>query len=164
MSNYEGRNLFEVVGSLIPGYRGYREKEMRRDSDRILRDAIVKWLTDRLPAVDQATARCAREARMDLLQPLEEIRRSVDALAQSVKHAARGYSGFFDTLQVKEEDLDRLYRYDLGLRNKAEQFALMLGALPLAKDVAGVIPEILQALQEVGEMIRHRDSALTEVR
>lgn len=164
MSNYEGRNLFEVIGSLIPGYKGYREKEMRRDSDRILRDAIVKWLTDRFPAMDQAIGRCVREARMDLVGPLNEIRQQVDALAQTVKHSARGYSGFFDTLQIKEEDLDRLYRYDLGLRNKAEQFALQLAALPLAKDIGALLPEIRQALMEVGEMVRHRDSALTEVR
>lgn len=164
MSSYEGKNLFEVVGSLIPGYKGYREKEMRRDCDRILREAIVKWLTDRNPAIDQAIARCTREARFDLIQPIEEIRRSVDALAQQVKHAARGYSGFFDSMQVKEEDLDRLYRYDLGLRNKAEHFALMLGQLPLAKDIAGVLPEIRQELQEVNETVRSRDSALTEVR
>jgi len=163
MSSYEGKNLFEVIGSLIPGYRGYKEKESRRDSDRVLRDAIVKRLMDRKPILDQIMAGCARAMQFNELHTFESIKRKMEMIAEQVKHAPQGYSGFFDTVQVKNEDLDRLYRQDLALRDKVEEFANLVGALAGAPDVAGACQQILTALQELSEVVRGRSQAITEV-
>ncbi len=54
MSSYGRKNFFEVLGAFVPGYKGYSEKEMRRESDRILRDAIVSRLQDKKTVVDGA--------------------------------------------------------------------------------------------------------------
>jgi len=37
MADYTGKNIFEKIGSFIPGYKGYSEKEGRRDTDKLLR-------------------------------------------------------------------------------------------------------------------------------
>ena len=164
MSSYEGKNLFEVIGSLIPGYKGYREKEGRRDSDRVLRDAIVKRLMDRKPIVDQIMAGCARAMQFSELHTFESIKRKMETIAAEVKNAPVGYSGFFDTVQVKNEDLDRLYRQDLGLRDKVEEFANLVGALQGSADLGGGCQLVLAALQEISELVRGRNQAITEVK
>jgi hypothetical protein len=38
------KNIFDKIGSLIPGYKGYAEREGRRNCDKILRESIVAKL------------------------------------------------------------------------------------------------------------------------
>ncbi len=164
MSSYEGKNFFEVLGAFVPGYKGYKEQQTRRDCDRVLRDAVVKRLLDRKPMVDQLMAGYARAMQFDQLHALESIKKKMEAISEQVKHAPRGYSGFFDTVQVKNEDLDRLYRHDMGLRDKVEEFTNLLGAMSGAKDVQAAAQQVLTTLQELSEIVRHRDQAITEVK
>ena len=163
MSSYEGKNFFETLGAFVPGYKGYKEKETRRDCDKILREAIAKRLLDRKPVIDQTIAKLTRAVQFDKVQELNDLKVRIDAIVQQVKHAARGFSGFFDTVQVKEADLDRLYRYDLGLRDKVEQVHNLVGTLSGSTDVGGTVSQLQTALQELSEIVRHRDQAITEV-
>ena len=40
------KNIFDKIGSLIPGYRGYSEKDSRRNCDKLLRNRISDQLLD----------------------------------------------------------------------------------------------------------------------
>jgi hypothetical protein len=42
----EERTLTEKIIGYIPGYRGYKEKELRRESDRLVRMDVVNRLKD----------------------------------------------------------------------------------------------------------------------
>ena len=159
MSSYDGKNFFEVLGAFCPGYKGYKEKEQRRDTDRVLRDAIVKRLMDKKSGVDAAMAELTRNKKFDLIEKLDSLNRKIQKITDQVKHAPRGYTGFFDTIQVKSDDLDRIYRYDLGLREKTEEVVKVLATL----DGAGDLAKIDKALQELQEVVQHRTDALTEV-
>ncbi|MBI2930358.1 MAG: hypothetical protein HYY16_01795 [Planctomycetes bacterium] len=163
MSQYTG-NLFEKIGRFVPGYTGYAEKETRRDTDRILRGAIVKILSDRRPALDQAIAELIKSSRLDSIDRLSQIKRKLDNAAALVRTAPQGYSGFFDTVQVKTEDLDRLYRFDLDLREKATQVAGLIDGLKAAKDPAGAGGAVVSALGELEELVRQRDHIIAEMR
>ncbi len=44
MADYNGKNIFEKIGAFIPGYKGYSEKEGRRDTDKLMRIGIAKLL------------------------------------------------------------------------------------------------------------------------
>ncbi|MEM1673716.1 MAG: hypothetical protein QXN24_03585 [Candidatus Bathyarchaeia archaeon] len=41
---HEERSLLERIVGYIPGYRGYKEKELRRESDRLVRMDVVNRL------------------------------------------------------------------------------------------------------------------------
>ena len=126
MSTYDRKNFFEVLGAFIPGYKGYSEKEMRRETDRILRDAIVTRLQEKKQLLDDMTKDFAKRKKFDFLDTLDSIRRRIDHVTDSIKHAPQGYSGFFDTVKVKAEDLDKLYRHDLGLKDMTEEGRISL--------------------------------------
>ncbi len=163
MSSYSGKNFFEVLGAFVPGYKGYREKEMRRETDRILRDAIVSRLQEKKTVVDDLIRDFAKQAKFDLLEDLESIKRRIDQVSDSIRHAPQGYSGFFDTVQVENEDLDKLYRHDLGLKDGVEAFAKAIADLPGAPDKAAACKSLLKALQDLGESARSRTEAITGV-
>ena len=156
--------FLDTLGSFIPGYRGYKDRETRRDTDRLLREAIVNRLGDRRTALDRCIADFSRQMKLDAMEPLELARRRLQKVTDQIRYAPGGYSGFFDTLQVAPEDLDRLYRHDLGLRDQVERLAELLGALPAAKDPAGTAEALLTALQQLEETVRGRDQALSEIK
>ncbi len=162
MATFEG-NLIDKLGAFVPGYKGYKEKEMRRDTDRMLRGAIIKRLLDRKPIVDRAIADLSAKMQFDHLEKLNTIKRRLDTFSDQIKTAPAGYSGFFDTVQVKNEDLDRLYRHDLSVRDKTEEVVTLVGGIASAKDTGGACEHVISEMQNLAEIMRGRDQAITEI-
>lgn len=117
------RNWIETILRYIPGFRGYLEKEYRRESDRLVR----MWIVDRLRQCKRVADRLARELwearRLELLPQLDRIRGRLDTFMGRVDGAVAGYSGFFDYVRVNEAVLDRVYEHDVGLMEAVEQVA-----------------------------------------
>ena len=40
------KNIIDKIASLIPGYKGYAERDGRRNCDRVLRDSITNCLLE----------------------------------------------------------------------------------------------------------------------
>ncbi len=163
MSEFQG-NFLTKIASFIPGYKGYADKEARRDSDKLLRAAIVKELGDAKPKIDQTTSDYMRSGRIAHVEKLGQIKRKLENASTLIRVAPQGYSGLFDTLQVKAEDLDKLYRHDLGVQEKAAQVAGLVAGLGAAKDPAGAIAAVITALEELEALVRQRDLVIAEVR
>ncbi len=162
MSSFQG-GFLDTLGSFIPGYKGYKEKEARRDSDRLLREAIVRRLGDRKGALDRIIADHSRRMQFDALEPLELAKRRIEKTADLVRHAPAGYSGKWDTVQIREEDLDKIYRHDLGIRDLVEKTAGQLAALEGAKDPSALLADLHATLQQLEEQVRSRDKCFTEI-
>jgi hypothetical protein len=114
-------NVFESIQKKIPGFKGYKEKEQIRESDRILRG----FLADKLRAI-----RASLEGIRDLLTEqadlanVGKVQSAIDNLdfsIEKVAHAEAGYAGLFDAVKVKEDALNRLYDYDNSLFIKLPQ-------------------------------------------
>ena len=54
-----GTGLLEKIELFIPGFRGYKEKEIRRESDRLIRNQVYQKLSE-------ATAK-AKDAYLSLI-------------------------------------------------------------------------------------------------
>ena len=52
-----GQNVLERLMNALPGFKGYREKELRRDADRILRDHLAARLDLLKKPLNDAAAR-----------------------------------------------------------------------------------------------------------
>jgi len=118
----EHRNALETVLRHIPGFRGYLEKEYRRDSDALQRT----WLTDRLQqskrSLDTLSSQLADAGRLDLLTQYDRLRAKLDRLIARIRGAWQGYSGIFDLVPVDEGRLDRVYEHDVSLMQLVEEF------------------------------------------
>ncbi|NMC07529.1 MAG: zinc ribbon domain-containing protein [Candidatus Lokiarchaeota archaeon] len=99
---------------IIPGYHGYKQKEMRRESDKLLRDQLVKMLQSAkkdLIAIQEDAA----SSGSDLVQKLEDTLTEFDTFIKKVQHANYGMGGLFDTVKVKEQELDKLIDFDKSI-------------------------------------------------
>jgi hypothetical protein len=126
----ENRNLLESILRYIPGFRGYLEKEYRRDSDELERE----WLADRLQrskrAIDELTRPLADRGQIDLLPQVDRLRGRMDKLIARIRGAMQGYSGFFDLVRVREDLLDRVYEHDVALMQEVDAMGRAVEALP----------------------------------
>jgi len=130
----EHRNWLETILRYIPGFRGYLEKEYRRDSDELQRE----WLADRLQrskrAIDDFTRPLADAGQIDALPQVDRLRGRLDKLIARIRGAMQGYSGFFDLVRVREDLLDRVYEHDLGLMRRVDALSQAIEGLPDALD------------------------------
>src|SRR5438270_859435 len=142
------RGSIESLLRTIPGFKGYLEREDRRDSDKLQRD----WLADRLQrskrSIDEVIVRLmdggqldlTDAGRLDVLAVCDRLRIRLDKLISRIRGAMRGYSGFFDLVKVDETMLDRIYEQDVKIMDQVEQMAESVERLPA--DPAALRPAI----------------------
>lgn len=105
----------EKLGSLIPGYNGYAERDGKRTADKVLRAGIA----DKLEATEKALYTRMNNAILQKdkegMHTLESCRKEVNTLCSKIKHAPYGETSIFADAKIKEEELDRIHEIDLGL-------------------------------------------------
>lgn len=111
---------FKKILSKIPGFRGYVERQKRRDSDKLIRDAIFerfRQLEGRLSGLQREFIGHGEIAYVD---DLEATAIKLRTFADRVRTASRGYSGLFDAVKINEEELAKLYEYDAAMLDLAD--------------------------------------------
>ncbi|MEM3627596.1 MAG: hypothetical protein QXZ25_06175 [Candidatus Bathyarchaeia archaeon] len=120
------RGLLEKIMGYIPGYRGYKEKELRRESDRLVRMEVV----NRLRAAKNTFRRnfanplVVQKLSAEDTYRFEALMARLDRVTQRIDRAVAGYAGMFDAVKVKEDKLDTVIQHDLGLIEKAESIKI----------------------------------------
>lgn len=114
--------LFEKILSYVPGYRGYKEKELRRESDRLVRMEIVNKLKTAKDVVRKSLADpiIAQKISSEDVWRFDTFMSNLDRVIQRIDRAVAGYAGIFDTVKVKEDKLDTVIQHDLSLIEKAD--------------------------------------------
>jgi hypothetical protein len=144
-SNYDKisreRGAVESLFGKIPGYKGYKEKEMRRESDRLLREALVRDFGSQLNRLGPIQSTVLDNGGLDLMSDIGEIKTALQTLMDRIRNAPMGYAGFFDAVRVKEDDLDRLEAFDQQLTGEIPKISAAFDELDkaaTANDVAGL--------------------------
>ena len=115
------RGLLEKIMGYIPGYRGYKEKELRRESDRLVRMDVVNRLKDAKTDFRRRFADPMAVQKLgDSSYKFDALTYRLDRVTQRIDRAVAGYAGMFDAIKVKENKLDSVIQHDLSLIEKAE--------------------------------------------
>src|SRR3989337_3797577 len=108
----EQMRLSERILAAIPGFHGYKEKELRRESDKLIRNHLYLKLSAAKTDLRTVSQKLADRRWMDVLTDIDRLLARVDRVNQKVNHASYGYSGFFDAIKIKEEHLDRMLEFE----------------------------------------------------
>ena len=106
------KNILDKIGSLIPGYRGYAERDSRRNCDKLLRNKISSFLNDCESILNKRINEEIKNKQLSNLQDIEDCRKKINTLADKIKYAPYGESSFFANDLIKEDELEHIYRYD----------------------------------------------------
>ncbi len=145
------RPLLESVLRYIPGFRGYLEKEYRRDSDRLQRQQLTDHLQRSKRTLDAVGKKLVAAGMIDEILPIDHLRTRIDHLISRIDGATQGYSGFFDLVQIGERELDQLYEYDHGLLEQVHALSRDLEALSSAG--TGDVPAAVAVAQSQVETL-----------
>lgn len=116
LSNVQGQmRLSERIAAFIPGFRGYKEKEIRRESDRLIRNHLYMKLNIDRTSIRELNQKLADRRYFDVLVDMDRLSAKMDRVVEKVNHASYGYSGFFDAVKVEEKNLDSLIAFDSKL-------------------------------------------------
>jgi hypothetical protein len=149
-----GQNALERIASAIPGFKGYRERELRRDADRLEREHLAARLDACKKGLDETAAALTRSGSLDAINDVEKARKRLDKVIARIRYADRGYSGFFDTIKVDEGTLGRVYEFDLALVDGVEA----------VRAAAGDLPAMIARLDEIDARLGDREAILSGVR
>ena len=160
----DGMSGFEKLIAKIPGYSGYKEKEMRREADKLLRDHIYGVLTGQRRRIEDIQANLGVE-HIESVEKVGTARRRLQTLADTVHTAAYGYAGLFDAVRVKEEQLDALYSFDSGLLAESEAIIACVDSLQSAVDngegLSGAIRDLTETITRLQDLYSRRKDVLT---
>jgi hypothetical protein len=116
----ESKNWFERAAEHVPGYKGYKEKELRREADKIQRLYVAERLEAARKRLDDVQLDLTRRASLDMLSLIEEAIRKLRTIRDRIQFADYGYAGLFDTVKVDQAKLDELYQFDVRLAQEAK--------------------------------------------
>lgn len=161
----QGQAALERLVQSIPGFAGYQDKEKRRDADKLLRTHLVGL-------IDQITKRLTRiQAALSaqkLFKPVTDINRINRRLLRTrdrIEHASYGYAGFFDPVKIGTEELDRLYEYDLSLKEYIgkvdEAVAGLEGAAEDQREA--LLQTLSDEMDELDRMVDDRSEAAAQL-
>lgn len=139
------KNIFDKIGSFIPGYTGYSLREGRRNCDKILREEIAVRLSETDKTLYERIAEALNSKNKRLATDIDEIRKEVNTICSRIKYARYGASAFFTESQIKEEELCHIYQIDLDLNEVIEKLKNNASSSTLSeiKNMLGICQEIL---------------------
>lgn len=119
----ESEKLLERIMLVLPGFRGYKQREQRREADRIVRDHVYGVLESARDDLNKCFQALSDSKTTELMEPMNRLIARLDRVAEKVNHASYGYSGFFDAVKIEEADLDRMLARDEQLMEIARKFS-----------------------------------------
>lgn len=105
----------------IPGVRTYLEREHRRETDKKLREHLASRLQESRSLAQKIALGLTTKGQMESLAKLDHLSSRLQQMADTIRYASYGYSGIFDLEKIREDELDRLYSFDLLLTDDLER-------------------------------------------
>jgi DNA repair ATPase RecN len=119
----ENQKPLERLELMLPGFRGYKMREQRREADRIVRNYIYDTLERSRDDLTKCFQMLSDNKVAELIEPMNRTIAILDRIAEKINRASYGYSGFFDSIKIEEQDLDRMLDYDSQLMDMARKFS-----------------------------------------
>lgn len=159
------RNLLERLGAMIPGYRGFQDRELRRDVDRAQREHLASELGRTKVALAGRARDYTDAGQIAALAAFGRLDRQLDGLQQTIRFSDYGASGLFDPVKIGEPELERLYAFDLSIVEDLAAIEQAVGAVPApgAGDAAPALDRVRELTAALGDKWRQRRDVIGQV-
>ncbi|MBN1632922.1 MAG: hypothetical protein JW917_02005 [Ignavibacteria bacterium] len=105
----------EKIKRHIPGYDGYVDRDNSRELDTIIRNQLAQKLEQNKPVISNVVANFTKSGKLFEMQDIDKIEKKNETAIAKFRSAARGYTGAFDVVKIKDEKLNMLYEFDATL-------------------------------------------------
>jgi len=108
-----------------------------------LRDSIANCLLEVEKKIDLIMFEALSNKDKVKLRSLEIMRKKVNTLSSKIKYAPYGATAFFSDVKIKEDELEKIYLFDLEMQLKTNE----IQKLVLSNSVEG-LSELLISLED----------------
>jgi hypothetical protein len=152
--------------SKIPGFKGYIERSNRREADKLLREQIASEFDILRTRVGQLQEGFASAGELSFLDDLEKAVMKLQTFIDKVSNAGYGYSGFFDAIKINEEELAKIYQFDLALLEEGDEIGRAIDNVSASIDTDGLpaaVRHLVSLTQELVTTFERRDEVVTGI-
>jgi hypothetical protein len=110
-----GDDLLGKIRKTLSGFVGYLDRENRREADKLLRTTIANRYEQQWGRISAIQRQMIEAGNLEQVDQLEAAAIKLRTFIDRVKVASYGYAGFFDAVRINENELQKLYSYDLQL-------------------------------------------------
>jgi hypothetical protein len=119
-------DFVKKLGSYIPGFKGYIERQNRRAADKLLRESVADRFEELWKRTSNIQTEMVNAGMIALMDDMEQAAIQLRTFADRIRRATYGYAGFFDAVKIKEDELAQLYQFDLAFFDVAGQIGRAL--------------------------------------
>lgn len=143
-------SFLERIKRIIPGYDGYVNRDNSRELDIQLRNTLAKELDSNKTKLKNAVLNLSKRGKLFETDGIDRIEKRLEASSAKFRSAARGYSGAFDVVKIKDEKLNQLYEFDYGMLDKVNEIGSSCTEIE-ANSGAGV--DVNPSLEKLGTQL-----------
>ncbi len=148
-------SLLEKLEKIIPGFHGYKVKELIREDDRLIRNYIYNKLKRARDIVRELMLAALDGMYNAPVTYLDRLWKKLDEAGSKIKNAPAGYTGFFDRVKARERELETLKQVDAEISSKIEN---LLAILQEARSNPAKLQEVMGLVNSVLDRIEFRNN------
>jgi hypothetical protein len=158
-------NKVEEMAKDVPGYKGYKDKEVRREADKLVRLQVARGLDEQRRRLNRVQVQLTSAGRFGALVLLDRALMRLQLLIDRLKTAGYGYAGLFAAVKVREAELDALYDYDTSLLGTVDKVKGLLDGVAAAgtdEEVTKTGNALLEALDDANDAFSKRQDVFLQ--
>lgn len=109
------------IAKMIPGFGGYLDRQQRRAADKLLRESIADKYEILWKRVGNLQQDLVSQGEISVIDEIDTAATKLRTFIDKLRTASYGYSGFFDAVKVNEEELGKLYNFDMALLENLDE-------------------------------------------
>lgn len=149
--------------SKIPGFKGYMQRKNRRQADKLLRENIANRFEEIWKRISGLQRDLISEGGIEHIDKMEAAAIKLRQFIDRIRTAAYGYAGFFSAIKIREEELAKLYEFDLKLLDLSEEVSRAVDNMEASMGTDGLpaaIRNLTKAANECVETFNHRTEVM----
>ena len=143
---------FKKLASYIPGFKGYIERQTRRDADKVLRDTVARRFDEQWKRASQIQADMVSNGQIAYVDDMEKAAIKLRTFIDKISTAPRGSSGLFDAVKINENELEKIYQFDAAFFDLAEQVARALDNVEASLGDEAALPAAIRNVTSIARL------------
>jgi len=147
----------------IPGWSGYRDRERRRESDRLVRERLARDYGEIADQLGRLASRLAEDRKLRAIRYVDQPHGRLKHFIDRVRTATYGYAGLFSDRPVDARALDQIAAFDESLGDSLDALRQAAARLEQTSPDDAAFRERSEELSELIEKLLDRFDRRAEV-
>ena len=143
---------FKKLASYIPGFKGYIERQNRRDADKVLRDTVARRFEEQWKRASQIQTDMVSNGQISFVDDMEKAAIKLRTFIDKISTAPRGHSGLFDAVKINEAELEKIYQFDAAFFDLGEQVGRALDNVEASLGDEAALPAAIRNVTSLARL------------